>query len=66
LWFSKQVLELIDGQSGLSDDRPQRSFGNLTMIWYSQPSVWWALVAKDYVTAALTIELISDLLQCLD
>src|SRR4051794_25768325 len=62
---SQQGLELIYSQTCLPNDRPQCSGGNLRMVGNCEPSMRRCNVPQGDMTAALSIDLVSNLSQCL-
>lgn len=51
---SEKVIELLDGQAGLSNDRSQCPLGNFPVVGHGQASVWWNLQSQNHVAACPT------------
>ena len=59
----KESYELLDRHSRIANQRPERSFGKLPVIWNRQSSVWGLLVPQDKMASRLVIDFIADRLE---
>ncbi|GEM_PF-7111028 len=61
--LSEQSLKLIDRESGLSNECPQRALRDFIVIRNHEATMGCGLLPENHMAAALPIEHIADLLE---